>query len=65
MIDCLVKLGCQENLTTQALSAVQDALKDNKNNKAIFMTWEGDLLTEWIEYVVSSHPCFYASKVWL
>ncbi|KAL0914466.1 hypothetical protein M5K25_014814 [Dendrobium thyrsiflorum] len=65
MIDYLVKLSQLENLTTQALIALQDAFKENKDNKAIFMTWEGDVLTNWIEYIVSTHPCFYASKVWL
>ncbi|KAL0909267.1 hypothetical protein M5K25_020117 [Dendrobium thyrsiflorum] len=65
MIDCLDKLSRLENLTTQALIAIQDALKDNKDNKSIFMTWEGDVLKEWIEYIVSMHPRFYDSKVWL
>ncbi|KAI0520242.1 hypothetical protein KFK09_007713 [Dendrobium nobile] len=65
MTDCLAKLGQLENLTTQALLVVQDALKKNNDNKTIFMTWEGELLAKWIEYIVSSHPRFYASKVWL
>ncbi|KAL0909165.1 hypothetical protein M5K25_020009 [Dendrobium thyrsiflorum] len=53
MIDCLNKL------------ALQDAFKKNKDNKSIFMTWEGEMLKEWIKYIVGSHPHFYASKVWL
>ncbi|KAL0910060.1 hypothetical protein M5K25_020989 [Dendrobium thyrsiflorum] len=64
-IDFLDKLSRLENLTTQALIAIQDALKDNKDNKSIFMTWEGEVLKEWIEYIVSMHPRFYDSKVWL
>ncbi|KAL0912095.1 hypothetical protein M5K25_018043 [Dendrobium thyrsiflorum] len=71
MTDCLSKLEQLENLTTQAILNIQDALKENKDNKTIFMTWkgeenkdnkakfitwEGQVLAEWIEYVVSSHP---------
>ncbi|KAI0499658.1 hypothetical protein KFK09_017866 [Dendrobium nobile] len=63
MRDCLIKLGQFENLTTHALIAIQDALKESKDNKAILMTWEGDVLVDWIEYIVNMHPRFYASKV--
>ncbi|KAL0916577.1 hypothetical protein M5K25_014101 [Dendrobium thyrsiflorum] len=65
MTDCLVKLGQLENLTIEALIALQDAFKENKDNKSIFMTWEGDILTQWIEYIVSTHPRFHSAKVWL
>ncbi|KAL0925637.1 hypothetical protein M5K25_004002 [Dendrobium thyrsiflorum] len=56
MTDCLAKLSQLENLTTQVLIALQDAFKENKDNKSIFMTWGGDVLTKWIEYIVSTHP---------
>ncbi|KAL0928984.1 hypothetical protein M5K25_000923 [Dendrobium thyrsiflorum] len=65
MTDCLQKLGTVENLTAEALLAVVDSLKENTDNKAILMTWEGGVLHKWIEYIVENHPRFYSSKIWM
>ncbi|PKU80259.1 hypothetical protein MA16_Dca005790 [Dendrobium catenatum] len=65
MTECLQKLGTIENLTTEALLAFVDALKDNTDYKAILMTWEGEVLHKWIEFIVEIHLRFYSSKIWL
>ncbi|KAL0919368.1 hypothetical protein M5K25_011459 [Dendrobium thyrsiflorum] len=65
MSECLQKLGTVENLTTEALLVVVDSLKKNTDNKTILMTWEGEVLHKWIEYVVENHPRFYSAKIWM
>ncbi|KAL0904134.1 hypothetical protein M5K25_026208 [Dendrobium thyrsiflorum] len=65
MSECLQKLGTVKNLTTEALLVVVDSLKENTDNKTILMTWEGEVLHKWIEYVVENHPRFYSAKIWI
>ncbi|KAL0919399.1 hypothetical protein M5K25_011491 [Dendrobium thyrsiflorum] len=60
MTDCLQKLGTIENLTTEALLAVVDSLKENTDNKAILMTWEGEftsLMSNFLRGVLSDDLC--------
>ncbi|PKU74145.1 hypothetical protein MA16_Dca020121 [Dendrobium catenatum] len=65
MAECLQKLCSVENLTTHALLLLQDVLKENKDNKTILMTWEGEVLHKWIEYMIENHLRYNGSRIWL
>ncbi|KAH0433771.1 hypothetical protein IEQ34_026954 [Dendrobium chrysotoxum] len=51
MLECLDKLSSIENISSDAIIAVQETLIENSDNKITLMTLDGHLLSNWIEHV--------------